>query len=171
MSSLKWLWPTSLPRGILLASCFSERLSNISNWVWSVVYSDFCNWTGLRTWYFDWTLKVWSLCFLWLPGSAKFKCYYFSDPDIWGLIFLVPECPPSLPTHTPSLGHLIYSSDNLLLGEDLYGYNILPFVGLWHLGLCSAYFAVWPFLPILPRFLFCVFSCGKSFLLVFRSLS
>ena len=170
MSSPKWLWPTSLPRGILVASCLSERLSDISKWVWSVVYSDFCNWTGTQnTWDFDWTIEVWSLCFLWLPGSPKLKCHYFSYPDIWGLIFLVQECPPF--PHTPSLGHLIYSSDNLLLGEDLYSYNILPFVDHWHLSLCSDYFSVWPFLPILPRFLFCVFRCGKSFLLVFRSLS
>ena len=72
---------------------------------------------------------------------------------------------------TPGLGSLMWGSDPLLLGENYAIVIIFPFVGCTPGGVGLDYTMSLPLPLILFWFLLKIFSCGKSFLLVFRSFS
>ena len=164
MSLPKWLPPMFVsPGGIPVASCFSRRLSKISRWVWPRLLSNYCLCAGIR-----------GCDILCMP----FKCEVslscstlalpYANPTglqskmFWGLNFLVRD---------PGLGSLMWGLDPSLLGENLYNCDY-PFAcesPTWGCGL--DYTMSLPLLPILLWLLLYNFSCGKSFLLVFRSFS
>ena len=64
-----------------------------------------------------------------------------------------------------------YSFDTLLLGKTSATVIILPSVGRLPRDVSLDYTTSLPFLPILLWVLLYIFSCGKSFLLVFRLFS
>ena len=128
-------------------------------WYWSVIVSGCCNlskafseYTEVTVWFLFLSLLMWCI----MPT------------DLWTE---APRCPggSSLQCRTPGLGSQMWGSEPTLFQENLYDCDHLLFCGspTWQCGL--NYTMSLPLLPISWRFLLYTFSCGKSFLLVFRS--
>ena len=126
---------------------------------WSVIVSGCCNlskafseYTEVTVWFLFLSLLMWCI----MPT------------DLWTE---APRCPggSSLQCRTPGLGSQMWGSEPTLFQENLYDCDHLLFCGspTWQCGL--NYTMSLPLLPISWRFLLYTFSCGKSFLLVFRS--
>ena len=114
-SSPKWLLPSfPPPRGVLLASCLSGRLSKISKWVSPKLLSNCCLWSG--TW------SMLRLCVLPLRAESQFPNTPSPPPtlpDISSPVFKARRSGGLFPGAQPlGLGNLLWGLDPLLLGED-----------------------------------------------------
>lgn len=95
------------------------------------------------------------LCVLFIshsPGSPKSKSHWPSQPDVWGLVF---------PVQGLWAGESVWGSGPLLLGKQLCSCKLFLHPGVWALTALHL-------IPLTVLLWFpCIFSCRRSFLLVF----
>ena len=118
----KWLLPSSLfPGEVPVASCLFQRLSNIVQWVCPKLLSNNCLWLGLRACeILHAPFKSRDSVSYSSPALLNIRSTSLQSHTCWRLIF---------PAQDPGLGSLMWGSDPLLLGEDLYNCDISPICG------------------------------------------
>lgn len=156
MSSKKWFLPESIsPKGVLIASCLSRKLSKISKSVWPRLLSN--PYFGISE------HERFCVCSLWSESASysHLALPYASPGGIqsqvfWGLIF--PEQNPQAGPANVGLRPLTTWGKPLQLGLPSHLWVIhARDVGLDYRVSLS-------FLQISLLIFLCIFSCGKSFL-------